>query len=171
MINTQHDFVGLPNRGKAAIENIGFIKFSEALTLDGVLYVPYFNVNLLSVSKLTQGLKFIVIFFDKFYIVQDMNTRRTIGLGKHFNGLYYLKATQNPHLAHHIHHTSDFWHQHLGHPSDAPTQFLSNKIQEIVCDPNRVCDICHLAKQTRLFFSPSNSTSSNAPFDLIHCDI
>ncbi|KAI5330645.1 hypothetical protein L3X38_030043 [Prunus dulcis] len=170
-INTQHDFVGLPNGGKAEIKSIGSIKLSEALTLDGVLHVPQFNVNLLSVSKLTRGLKCIVIFFAKFCAVQDVNTGRTIGLGKHFNGLYYLKATQNPHLAHHVHHTSYLWHQRLGHPSNAPTQFLSNKIPEIVCDPHHVCDICPLAKQTRLFFSPSTSMSSNAPFDLIHCDI
>ncbi|CAL2258509.1 unnamed protein product [Prunus armeniaca] len=96
-INTQHDFIGLPNGGKAEIKNIGSIKLSEALTLDGVLHVPQFN---------------------------DVNTGRTIGLGKHFNGLYYLKATQNPHLAHHVHHTSHLWHQRLGHPSNAPTQAL-----------------------------------------------
>ncbi|CAL8155612.1 unnamed protein product [Prunus armeniaca] len=108
-INTQHDFIGLPNGGKAEIKNIGSIKLSEALTLDGVLHVPQFN---------------------------DVNTGRTIGMGKHFNGLYYLKATQNPHLAHHVHHTSHLWHQRLGHPSIAPTQFLSNKIPKIVCDPN-----------------------------------
>jgi len=63
------------------------------------------------------------------------------------------------------------WHQRLGHPSNAPIQLLSNKIPEIVCDPNHVCDVCPLAKQTRLFFSPSTSQSSTAPFDLIHCDI
>lgn len=54
------------------MKNIGSIKISENLTLDGVLHVPQFNVNLLSVSKLTQGLKCIVIFFDKFCIVHDM---------------------------------------------------------------------------------------------------
>jgi hypothetical protein len=171
IINTQHDFVSLPNGGKATIANIGSIKLSEDLKLDGVLHVPHFNVNLLSVSKLTRGLKCTVIFFDKFCIVQDVNTGRTIGLGKQFNGLYYLKATQNPRLAHHVHHTSHLWHQRLGHPSTAPVQFLSNKIPEIMCNPNHICNICPLAKQTRLFFSPSTSKSSNAPFDLIHCDI
>ena len=117
-INTQHDFFGLPNKGKIEIKNIRSIKLSEALTLDGVLYVPQFNVNLLSVSKFTRGLKCIVIFFDKFCIVQDVNMGRTIGLGKHFNRLYYLKTTQNPHLAHHVHHTSHLWHRCMGHPSN-----------------------------------------------------
>uniref|UniRef100_A0A6N2MH16 Integrase catalytic domain-containing protein n=1 Tax=Salix viminalis TaxID=40686 RepID=A0A6N2MH16_SALVM len=34
---------------------------------------------------------------------QDVETKRTIGLGKHFDGLYYLTPQQNPHLAGHIH--------------------------------------------------------------------
>jgi len=50
-------------------------------------------------------------------------------------------------------------------------QFLSNKIPEIICNPNHICNICPLAKQTHLFFSSSTSKSSNAPFYLIHCDI
>jgi len=169
--HTQHDFVSLPNRGKATIANIKSIKLSEDLNLDGVLHVPHFNVNLLSINKLTRGLKCTVIFFDKFCIMQDVNMGRTIGLGNQFNGLYYLKATQNPRLAHYIHHTSHLWHQWLGHPSNALAQFLSNKIPEIMRDPNHICNIYPLAKQTRLFFSPSTSKSSNAPFDLIHCDI
>jgi hypothetical protein len=52
-LHTPHDFVGLPNGGKAKIHNVGSIKISKTRTLDGVLHVPQFNVNLLSVSKLT----------------------------------------------------------------------------------------------------------------------
>ncbi|CAL9004475.1 unnamed protein product, partial [Prunus brigantina] len=48
---------------------------------------------------------------------QDMDTRRVIGLGKHFDGLYYLTPRQNPHLTNHIHHTTSLWHRRLGHPS------------------------------------------------------
>jgi hypothetical protein len=36
IINTQHDFVGLPNGGKTTIKNIGSIKLSEVLTLEQV---------------------------------------------------------------------------------------------------------------------------------------
>ena len=64
-----HDFVRLPNRGKAEIHSVRSIKVSETITLDGVLHVPQFNVNLLSVSKLTRGFQCIVIFFDKFCIM------------------------------------------------------------------------------------------------------
>ena len=169
-IKTSHDFVGLPNGGQAAIEGIGSIKLSQELSLDGVLHVPKFRVNLISVSKLTRALKCIVIFYPDFCVVQDVDTKRTIGLGKHFNGLYYLTPSQNPHLAHHVTRTSDLWHQRLGHPSSSPLHFLSQNIPEIMFDPQHVCDICPLAKQSRLCF-PSSSIKTVAPFDLIHCDI
>lgn len=127
-IKASHDFIGLPNGGHAAIESIGSIKLSKYLSLDGVLYVPKFLMNLISMSKLTRALKCIVIFYLDFYVVQDVVTKRTIGQGKYFNGLDYLTPTQNPHLANHITHTLDLWHQGLGHPSSAPVQFLSQVI-------------------------------------------
>ncbi|XP_020419536.1 uncharacterized protein LOC109949182 [Prunus persica] len=80
-IGTQHDFVGLPNGEHVAIESIGSVRLTPYLSLDGVLHVSKFRVNLLS----------------------DVETKRMIGLGKHFDGLYYLTPQQNPHLAHHIH--------------------------------------------------------------------
>ncbi|RHN48529.1 putative transcription factor interactor and regulator CCHC(Zn) family [Medicago truncatula] len=49
------DFVGLPNGEKAAIENIGSIQLSSDLSLDGVLHVPKFHVNLISVLKLIRS--------------------------------------------------------------------------------------------------------------------
>ncbi|CAL2263146.1 unnamed protein product [Prunus armeniaca] len=76
---THHEFVSLLNGGQAAIRNIGSMNLSPDLPLDGVLHVPKFRVNLLS----------------------EVDTKKTIGLGKHFDGLYYLTPTQNPHLATH----------------------------------------------------------------------
>jgi len=170
ILDVQCDSVGLPDGGQAKIKNIGSIKLSHELSLDKVLYVPKFRVNLLSVSKLTRALRCIVIFYPNFCIVQDMDTRRTIGLGKHFDGLYYLTPKHNPHLANHIHRTSSLWHQRLGHPSAAPLLSLAKNNVEIMFDSKHVCEVCPLAKQTRLPFSHSEIKSS-APFDLIHCDI
>lgn len=56
IMDAQHDYVGLPNGGQAEIKKIGSIKLSHDLSLDKVLYVPKFHVNLLSVSKLTRAL-------------------------------------------------------------------------------------------------------------------
>ncbi|RVW98257.1 putative mitochondrial protein [Vitis vinifera] len=57
----------------------------------------------------------------------DATTRKTIGLGKQHNGLYYLAQDQNPTLAYAIHKHSDLWHQRLGHPSFGPLQSTSNE--------------------------------------------
>ncbi|KAM2634977.1 hypothetical protein EV1_025388 [Malus domestica] len=166
MINSVH----MPNGGKATIESVGSIQVTPLIKIDDVLHVPNFRVYLLSVSKLTESLRCIVIFFPTFCVIQDMDTRRTIGLGKRYNGLYYLSTDQNPHFAHNINRHSNLWHQRLGHPSSGPLQSLTKQVPNIVFDSNHSCDICPLAKQTRLSF-PSSFISSQAPFDLIHCDI
>jgi hypothetical protein len=64
----------------------------------------------------------------------------------------------------------DLWHYCLGHPSTAPFQFLSKTISNFSFHPNMHYKICFMVKQTRLPFNLS-SISSDAPFDLIHCDI
>ncbi|CAL2277125.1 unnamed protein product [Prunus armeniaca] len=103
-------------------------------------------------------------------VLHDVDTKKTIGLGKHFDGLYYLTPTQNPHLATHVRRTSMLWHQRLGHPSSTPLHSLSKTIPEIMFHSEQICDVCPLAKQTRLPFT-SSSIKTVAPFDLIHCDI
>ncbi|KAL3532908.1 hypothetical protein ACH5RR_006429 [Cinchona calisaya] len=100
----------------------------------------------------------------------DASTRKTIGLGKQHNGLYYLAQDQNPKLACTIRRHSNLRHQRLGHPSSGPLQVLSKINPAIYFDSKHVCEISPLAKQTRLPFS-SSSISSQVPFDLIHCDI
>jgi hypothetical protein len=170
VINAQHASVGLPNGGHTKIRNIGSIKLSHELSLDKVLYVPTFRVNLLSVSKLTRALHCMVTFYLNFCIVQDMDTKRMISLGKHFDGLYYLTPGQNPYFANHIHHTNNLWHRRLGHPSSAPLLSLAKNNVKIIFDSTHICDICPLKKQTRLPFG-CGEIKTSAPFDLIYCDI
>ncbi|XP_020424441.1 uncharacterized protein LOC109950304 [Prunus persica] len=170
IIDAQYDSIGLPDGGQAEIKNIGSIKLSHDMSLDKVLYVPKFHVNLLSVSKLTRALRCIVTFYPDFYVVQDMDMKRVIGLGKHFDGLYYLTPRQNPHLANHIHHATSLWHRRLGHPSSAPSLSLAKNNVEIMFDSKHICEASHLAKQTRLPLYRSEIKTST-PFDLIHCDI
>ncbi|RVW84809.1 Retrovirus-related Pol polyprotein from transposon RE1 [Vitis vinifera] len=81
----------------------------------------------------------------------DATTRKTIGLGKQHNGLYYLAQDQNPALAYAIHKHSDLWHQRLGHPSSGPLQVLAKVNPEIYFDSKhgyRVYDL-----ETNKFFS------------------
>ena len=73
--------ISLPDGGQAHIESIGSLHITPHIKLNDVLKVPQFQVNLLSVSKLTQTLQCIVMFFFYFCVVQDTTTRKTIGLG------------------------------------------------------------------------------------------
>ncbi|XP_031256958.1 uncharacterized protein LOC116114962 [Pistacia vera] len=83
---------------------------------------------------------------------KDLTTRTTIGLGEQRDELYYLVAlvSEKPKPQ---------------TPSAAATSCRSPSSQS-----NNACDVCALAKQSRLPFSVSSMLSVR-PFDLIHCDI
>ncbi|XP_070665992.1 uncharacterized protein [Malus domestica] len=68
--------------GCYTIDSVGSVQVTPLIKLDDVLHVPNFRVYLLFVSKLTESLQCIVIFFPTFCVIQNMDTRRTIGLGK-----------------------------------------------------------------------------------------
>jgi hypothetical protein len=49
-------------------------------------------------------------------------------------------------------------------------KLLSHHHSQISFESNKCCNICPMAKQHRLSFPISHSTSEN-PFNLVHCDI
>ena len=165
----KHTFVELPNGGKSRTDLVGTIKLSHSLTLKDVLCVPEFQVNLLSISKLTQDLGCNVTFYLDCYLVQDLTTKKVIGRGRQSNGLYYLSNLPSVHQTN-TSHIPNLWHQRLGHPSYSPLWVLSKTNPEISPFSHDFCDVCPLAKQTRLSFHAS-TISSAKPFELIHCDI
>lgn len=63
---------------------------SEYLHLDNVLYVPKFNYNLLSVSKLIKDSKLNFLFLSTCCLIQDPLTKRVVAVGKEEAGLYKL---------------------------------------------------------------------------------
>jgi transposase InsO family protein len=62
------------------------------------------------------------------------------------------------------------WHRRLGHLSSSRLDFMTKHLLNFPFQFNNACDVCALAKQSRLSFSVS-SISSVKPFELIHCDI
>ena len=72
----------LPSGEKANIVAKGSLPLNSIYYLHDVLSVPTFKVDLISVSRLTRGLSCSVTFFPYWCILQDLGTRRTIGLGK-----------------------------------------------------------------------------------------
>lgn len=62
-------FVYLPNGKQVSITHIGSLLLSPGYFLHNVLYVPGFMHNLLSISKLTQELHCVVLFYPIFFFV------------------------------------------------------------------------------------------------------
>eukprot|EP00261_Vitis_vinifera_P033501 XP_019074744.1 PREDICTED: uncharacterized protein LOC100253049 isoform X2 [Vitis vinifera] len=113
---------------------------------------------------------------------KDLATRRTIGLGKQRDGLYYLVAlATEKSLTNHSSSTNqpacnlaisstDLWHSCLGHVSPSRLSFIAKNFLNFSVQSNNACPICPLAKQSRLPFGTS-AISSTKPFEIIHCDI
>ncbi|RVW58707.1 Retrovirus-related Pol polyprotein from transposon RE1 [Vitis vinifera] len=68
----------------------GSLTLTDTLNLDSVLVVPSLDYNLLSVSQITAALSCIVIFWPKFCVIKNIQTRQTIGCGIKWGKLYYL---------------------------------------------------------------------------------
>ncbi|CAL1358899.1 unnamed protein product [Linum trigynum] len=177
-------FITLPNGQKAEATHIGIVQLPCGLILHQVLYVPSFSFNLLSVSKLTKTLPISLTFKSSFCEIQDLLTRRRIGLAHQVRGLYQMSrcshfvpvpavkgkssiiaATYN-----FSQQNLNLWHSRLGHPSSLRQNVIkksSNVVEKSVLDH---CETCHFAKQKKLPFTLSNSVAAS-PFDLIHVDI
>lgn len=74
---------------EAQIVFIGSTKLGPNLILPNVLYVPSFCINLLSVSKITELMNFLITFFSIFPFYRILTTKKMIGLWKQHNGFYY----------------------------------------------------------------------------------
>ena len=172
----------LPSGETADITAKGSLPLNSVYYLHDVLCVPTFKVDLMSVSRLTKGLNCSITFFPYWCILQDLATRRMIGLGKQRDGLYYLvalatkksvtkpsTATNRPTCNLTISST-DLWHNRLGHASFSRLHYIAKHYLKFSVESNNACHICPLAKQSRLPFHPS-VISSIKPFEIIHCDI
>ena len=79
---SQQSHVGLPNGHKALISCTDLARINAKTEVPDVLHVPSFHVNLLSVSKLTKSLNCSLTFYPDFCVLQDLETKKMIGLGK-----------------------------------------------------------------------------------------
>ena len=138
---------------KAKINGIGEIIFCNKKIFN-VIYLDTFPINLLSVKKLTQELNCDVIFSCKNVVFQDRETGTKIGEGFLENGHYLLNSKiifcASAKIV-----NSDLWHKRLGHPSDK----ILNSILDFKNLNCSNCEICKLAKQTKLHFSLSTNKS------------
>ena len=190
-----HISVRLPNGDMAKVSHIGTVQVSPTLLLENMLCIPTFSFNLISISKLTQSSSCCCIFLSQFCLIQDLQHWKMIGLGKKQGGLYTLQRSQSTaslpesvstvlaklskissfcfnSCTSNIDNTS-LWHCRLGHPSPQRLVLLHSLVLDVInCNINKTfdCSICPLAKQKRLPF-PASISSSSSCFDIIHADI
>ncbi|GKC02060.1 cysteine-rich receptor-like protein kinase 8 [Tanacetum coccineum] len=82
--------INLPNGQTSTISQIGNLTLQNDLSLKDVLVVPSFKFSLLLVSKLTKDSNCFMTFYSQFCVIQDLVTRKVLGMGKKQAGLYHL---------------------------------------------------------------------------------
>ena len=169
--------IRLPNGSHVTATLAGTIVFSQSFYLSDVLYIPGFNFNIISITKLTSSLNCCLKFTDRVCKIQEPHTLRRIGSAEVRSGLYVL---QNPALLQNtvnltvvvpVVTSTHNWHCRLGHISPEKLYILHKSFPYISiskCTPD--CTVCPLAKQRKLPF-PISCCKTSAPFELLHVDI
>ena len=173
----------LPSGEKANIVAKGSLLINTVYYLRDVVCVPTFKVNLMLVSRLTRDLNCSMTFFPHWCVLQDVATRRVIGLGKQRDRLHYLAVLTTGKIGTTSHSSpnrqptcnlttssTDLWHSRLGHISHSRLSFIPKNFLKFSIQSDNTCPISPLAKKHRLPFGTSE-ISSKKPFDLIHCNI
>lgn len=187
--------VNLPTGSQVPISHAGESSVLGDKTVTDVLFLPDFKYNLLSASQLTKGLKYGVLFFPDFFIFQEIYIGKVLGIGKEEHGLYLLQSdasytlTAEPELTSLLSLSgssspmnscdssssatsndcvASLWHKRLGHAPILVIRRIAGLHNVKVQDHH--CSVCPIAKQSRLSFPTSISTSC-CSFDLIHADV
>lgn len=176
----------LPNGSIIVAKLAGTICFSPHLHLSNVLYTSEFPLTLLSVSKLCQSLNCTFQFSDNKCFIQDVNTKRMIGLAIVVEGLYRIvkdhgclaAEARSPNTtisSISLPNTSvpttfinnckvipqqALWNFRLGHLSHARLSKLSQMYPSIFNDNKDVCDVCHYARHKKIPYTLSSSKAS-----------
>ncbi|XP_072066679.1 uncharacterized protein [Arachis hypogaea] len=106
--------VRIPNGNQTISNIIGTIRLSNQSYLSNVLFIAEFDFKLISVLKLTNGLKCQMLIDNKICEIQDQITLKRIGVAKCADGLYTMDSQFFNHAAHtnnHFMHNSH--HPHL----------------------------------------------------------
>ncbi|KAI3507425.1 hypothetical protein L1887_22411 [Cichorium endivia] len=162
--------VMIPNGDNIPVVAKGDCTLSGGNKINEVLYIPDFNCNLLSVSRLSKELQCVVSFFPDFVVMQGLQSKKLIGTGECISGLYRMGMATHERKAMATKVDARVWHSRLGHASDSKLSnidFFKNVSFNFKDD---VCDSCVKAKHTRTPF-PKSFIKTNECFDLIHCDI
>ncbi|CAN1268719.1 Retrovirus-related Pol polyprotein from transposon TNT 1-94 [Linum perenne] len=165
-------FVTLPTGTRVQVSHIGFLRVGTEIVVVGVLVIPDFQFNLLSVSKLTCSNAYSLTFSSGACLIYVLPSLRTIGIAKKIGELYCFTQSPVSSSGPSIHSNAfsvfkhfDLWHFRLGHCSSTPQALALGRPSS-----DFHCTICPVAKQKRLNFPLSDSCAENW-FELAHMDI
>lgn len=163
--------IKLPTGDVAHISHIRDVKLGNGLILLGVLYVPEFHHNLLSIHKLALDNACQVLFYPTQCIIMSAENREIKGTGILQNGLYYLVDTEKScNVAQTDESSYETWHNRLGHAPKAKILSIPSVKSLLKNVPSHMCVTCSLARFTKLPIAVSSSHAPE-PFHLIHADI
>ena len=94
-----------------------------SMPLNFVFYVSDSPFNLISTSKLTRDLNCLITFSDNSVTLQDRSTKRTIGIGREFQGLFHLSPPSSSTVCTSMN-TPLLIHSRLGHPNISKFQVM-----------------------------------------------
>jgi GAG-pre-integrase domain len=99
-------------------------------------------------------------------IFQDLVTKEKIDEGFLENRLYFLDSNKSSFNITKDENLGKLWHKRVGHPSD---KILKTILNFFNLDCNN-CEVCKLAKHTKLPFFDSK-TKSSEPLELVHFNV
>ncbi|XP_073307175.1 uncharacterized protein [Primulina huaijiensis] len=123
--------VTLPNHTTIDVKFCGSITLSEYLTLEDVMFIPHFKLNLLSVSSVLANTKSMISFHHNSFIIQEVITRKMIGKGRKIEGLYVLDTSSGLKNIFINQISLETWHSRLGHPSIKIKAFRTDNAKEL----------------------------------------
>lgn len=83
--------VTMPNHAHIDVKLCGDVKINDNLTLQDVLFVPEFKINLFSVSSFIMHTEMVISFFHDQFTIEDPTLKRMIGKGRRMEIYMYLK--------------------------------------------------------------------------------
>ena len=116
-------------------------------------------------SKLTRTLNCSISFFLDYCLIQDLSTKRVIGLGRESGGLYILETEVPTPVACSGVVTPFELHCRLGHPSLSLLKKLYPQFSSL---SSLNCESCQYAKLHCVHLSLRVNKRTSAPFELIH---
>ncbi|KAL0360335.1 UNVERIFIED_CONTAM: hypothetical protein Sradi_3718000 [Sesamum radiatum] len=89
-------FIHLPDGSKKAVLYTGNVQLNDTITLDHVLFIPDFSVNLLSVSQLSKSRPYQFLFSQHDCVLQDLVTKASLLVGTLFKSFTYSSIVPLP---------------------------------------------------------------------------